>query len=723
MKFSGGGGGPLLVLGLLLAPLAGAQARPGAGSGVHPPQASLPIAVIPLPVSVKQGSGEFLLNAKTRIAADRGTHDVAELLGEYLRPATGYSLEIGGAAGRNTIALALDKKLKRLGPEGYRLEVKRDSIRIRAYAPAGVFYGVQTLRQLLPADVFRRSALNEMRWSVPVVEIEDTPRFSWRGEHMDVARHFMPKEFILKFLDLMALHKLNVFHWHLVDDEGWRVEIKKYPRLALVGGATDYTTFNPVQPMQQVSLPQGGYYTQDDIHEVVRYASERFITVLPEIEMPGHSSAAIAAYPELGNRIEITQGGGDASVLGARDSVLNVDDSTIHFMQDVLSEVLMLFPSKFVHVGGDEVEKRPWQANPRAQQRMHELGLKNEEELQSWFIGQMDQFLTSRGRRLVGWDEILEGGLAPGATVMSWRGIAGGIAAARAGHDVIMAPTQFTYFDYYQWPVASTEPRAISGFLPLELVYSFDPIPPDLSAESAKHVLGAQSQLWSEWIPHRQEMEYMAFPRLCALAEVVWSPQSSRNFADFANRLTSDIERLKVLDVHFRPVTPLPAPAAHWEANPAPSANAGASTPPAMPPTQAATPPAANVTPSAARTATPAPTPVTPAPAPLPPGPFTEREWDVSNSVRTPGTYVAAFIQTQGGGQLEIEWVELREDGNLVARVTHPGSTDTRYRNNDYDFLLPTVQNGSKYTIRASIRAIGVLPLQLPPSGDVYLLK
>jgi len=707
---------------LLLAPLVGAQSQPERSPASTKQSSSLSIAIIPLPVSVKQGIGEFTLNAKTRIGADRGTRNVAELLQHYLTPATGYGLAVGGGGGSNTIALSLDKRLKRLGPEGYRLEVKRDSIRIRGYSAAGVFYGVQTLRQLLPPDIFRRSPVDEMRWTVPVVEIEDTPRFSWRGAHMDVARHFMPKEFILKFLDLMALHKLNVFHWHLVDDEGWRVGIKKYPRLTSVGGLTDYSTFNPVQPMQLVSLPQGGYYTQDDVREVVRYASERFITVLPEIEMPGHSSAAIASYPELGNRIEIVQSGADPSALGSRDSVLNVEDSTVHFMQDVLSEVLTLFPSKFVHVGGDEVEKRPWQANPRAQQRMHELGLKNEEELQSWFIRQMDTFLASHGRRLVGWDEILEGGLASGATVMSWRGVEGGIAAARAGHDVIMAPTQFTYFDYYQWPMASAEPRAISGFLPLEKVYSFDPIPPDLSAESAKHVLGAQSQLWSEWIPQRQEMEYMAFPRLCALAEVVWSPQAARNFADFSDRLADDMMRLEILDVHFRRVTPLPTPVAHWQiASVAAPANPNAA-PPAVPPTQAASPPAANVTVRIpAQTARAAP--VTPPPAPLPPGPFAVQEWDITGDVRTPGAYVAAFIQTSGGGQAEIEWVELLEDGNLVGRVTHPGSTDTRYRNNDYDFALPTVRTGSRYTLRASLRAIGLLPAQLVPSGDVYLLK
>ena len=269
--------------------------------------------------------------------------------------------------------------------------------------------------------------------------------------------------------------------------------------------------------------------------------------------------------------------------------------------------------------------------------------------------------------------------------------------------------------------MASAEPRAISGFLPLEKVYSFDPIPPDLSAESEKHVLGAQSQLWSEWIPQRQEMEYMAFPRLCALAEVVWTPQAARNFADFSNRLATDVERLKILDVHFRPVTALPAPVAHWQISPAPATAASGAAHPAVPPTQAAAPPAANITPRTPAQTPPAP--VTPAPTPLPPGPFAVQEWDISRDVRTPGTYVAAFIQTAGGGQAEIEWVELLEDGNLIGRVTHPGSTDTRYRNNDYDFALPTTHAGSKYILRASLRAIGLLPLQLAPSGDVYLLK
>ena len=285
---------------MLLAPLVGAQSRPTQPSSRSKQPTS--IAIIPLPVSVKQGIGEFTLNAKTRIGADRGTRHVAKLLQHYLTPATGYGLAVVAGGSDNTIALSLDKKLKRLGPEGYRLEVQRGSIRIRAYSAAGIFYGVQTLRQLLPPEIFRRSPVSEMRWSIPAVEIEDTPRFSWRGAHMDVARHFMPKEFVLKFLDLMALHKLNVFHWHLVDGEGWRVEIKKYPRLTEVGGKTDYTTYSPLQPMKRVSLPQGGFYTQDDIREVVRYAADRFITVLPEIEMPGHSKAAITAYPELGNR-------------------------------------------------------------------------------------------------------------------------------------------------------------------------------------------------------------------------------------------------------------------------------------------------------------------------------------------------------------------------------------------------------------------------------------
>jgi hexosaminidase len=642
----------------------------------NPPEITLPIQIIPQPVSVTPGKGSFVFTARTQIVAAASQRALAEQLRDYLRPATGFPLPIVRTAGGNGVTLAIDHSLKRLGPEGYRLEITRASIRIRAFDPAGIFYGIQSLRQLLPADLMRRTPVDGVRWAVPVVVIEDQPRFSWRGSHLDAARHFMPKEFVLKFLDLMALHKLNVLHWHLVDDQGWRIEIKKYPRLALVGGKTDYTTFNPVQPMEAVSLPQGGYYTQDDIREVVRYAAQRFITVVPEIEMPGHSAAAITAYPSLGNKLEVEQGGGDTSFMTfsgmhqAADSNYNVDESTIHVLQDVLTEVLALFPSKFIHIGGDEVDKRPWHYNPKAQARIQELGLKDENDLQSWFVRQMDQFLAAHKRRLIGWDEILEGGLAPGATVMSWRGIDGGIAAAKAGHDVVMTPESSTYLDHYQWIAPRLEPLGIGGFLPLENVYDFEPIPPTLTPTEAQHILGGQAQLWSEFIPQSKQMEYLAYPRLSALAEAVWSPAAKKNFADFSIRLEPDTDRLRILDVNFRPVTPLPAPTTHWVAGDAAAA-------------------------------------------------FTEREWDISSATAAPGQYDVVFFQTGGHGQMEIEWIELRENGNPVQRITSPGSTDPRLRSNDFLFGLPAYHAGSHYTIRASVRGVG----GADTVGDIYVIS
>jgi hexosaminidase len=640
------------------------------------PEIAIPIQIIPQPVSVVPGKGSFVFTAHTQIVAAATQQALAEQLRDYLRPATGFPFPIVRVAGPSSVTIAIDRTLKRLGPEGYRLEITRGAIRIRAFEPAGIFYGIQSLRQLLPPDLMRRTPVDGVRWAVPFATIEDTPRFSWRGSHLDVARHFMPKEFVLKFLDLMAMHKLNVLHWHLVDDQGWRIEIKKYPRLALIGGKTDYTTFNPVQPMQAASLPQGGYYTQDDIREVVRYAAQRFITVVPEIEMPGHSAAAITAYPSLGNKLEIEQVGGDTSFMTfsgmnqAADSNYNVDESTIHVLQDVLTEVMALFPSKFIHIGGDEVDKRPWRYNPKAQARMHELGLKDENELQSWFVRQMDQFLAAHNRRLLGWDEILEGGLAPGATVMSWRGIDGGIAAAKAGHDVVMSPESFTYLDHYQWIAPRLEPLAIGGFLPLENVYNFEPVPPTLTAVEAQHVLGGQAQLWSEFIPQTKQMEYLAYPRLSALAEALWSPRATHNFADFSTRLKPDLIRLQILDVHFRPLTPLPAPAAHWIAGDAAAA-------------------------------------------------FTEREWDISSGFSAPGQYDVVFFLTGGHGQMEIEWIELSENGTSVQRIARPGSTDPRLRINDYLFGLPAYHAGSKYTIRASVRGIG----GVDTVGDIYVIS
>ncbi|HEU4631197.1 MAG TPA: family 20 glycosylhydrolase, partial [Gemmatimonadaceae bacterium] len=403
--------------------------------------------------------------------------------------------------------------------------------------------------------VFRAAPVGGTAWTIPAVHVEDRPRFAWRGAHLDVSRHFMPREFVEKYIDLMALHRLNTFHWHLTDDQGWRLEIRKYPRLTEVGAWRTRTLVGRRVSADSTAwrydeTPHGGYYTQDDVREVVAYAAARHVTVVPEIEMPGHAVAAIAAYPQLGVTEQPPEVG---TRWGVYSEILNAEPGTVAFMQDVLTEVLELFPGPFVHVGGDEADKTLWKASPQIQARIRELGLADEHALQSWFIRQMDDFLTAHGRRLVGWDEILEGGLAPNATVMSWRGTAGGIAAARAGHDVVMAPNGSTYLDHYQSRDVAREPMAIGGFLPLDSVYLYEPVPAELDAAAARHVLGAQAQLWTEYIPDPKQAEYMAYPRLAALAEVVWTPAAEKDLADFRRRLAVHLRRLDALDVRYRP--------------------------------------------------------------------------------------------------------------------------------------------------------------------------
>jgi hexosaminidase len=590
------------------------------------------VTVIPQPMKVTVRAGEFLLNRDTRVIVDasalhaeamdsaraadaeqaaKRVEEIAELLVEWLAPATSYRLQIAdyrlekqrravsretratsheSRIPKNVILLKIDLSLGRLGEEGYTLEVERERVEIRAPASAGIFYGVQTLRQLFPPEIFARAKLtaegaegrdgglktaptekraaeqprnsatpNRVRWAVPCVSIVDRPRFAWRGAHLDVVRHFLPKEFVLKFIDTIALHKLNTFHWHLTDDQGWRLEIKKYPKLTAVGAWRKETRVGKEGESDKFDgTPHGGFYTQEEIREVVEYARRRYVTVVPEIEMPGHAQAAIASYPELGVTGEPLE---VMTFWGVSKNIFNVEESTIEFLQDVLDEVLALFPSKYIHIGGDEAVKDQWRASPRVQERMRELGVKNEEELQSWFIRRMDQFLTARGRRLVGWDEILEGGLAPGATVMSWRGVRGGIEAAKAGHDVVMAPSQYTYFDHYQ-SRGPDEPLAIGGFTPLEKVYAYEPVPDALNGEERQRVLGAQGQLWTEYIASPEQAEYMAWPRLCALAEVVWSPRELRVWPNFAWRLRTHVLRLQGLGVKYRsPNQPVVPPA------------------------------------------------------------------------------------------------------------------------------------------------------------------
>jgi len=513
------------------------------------------IAVVPQPVRVERGAGVFTLTARTVVVADPALARQARQLVSMIAPATGFDLAVrtGAAPAGAHIALRIDRALeKALGAEGYRVSVRPRAITIRAAAPAGVFYGMQTLRQLLPADVFREARVARS-WQVPAVTIEDMPRFAWRGMHLDVSRHFQPKEFVKKYIDLLAIHKMNRFHWHLTDDQGWRIEIRKYPKLTQVAAWRKHTLIGPhrtnPKPEHFDNTPHGGFYTQDDIREIVAYAADRFITIVPEIEMPGHSQAVVAAYPELGSVDEPVD---VRTTWAVSPYILNAEPGTIRFMQNVLQEVIELFPGTWIHIGGDEAEKTQWKASPRIQARIRELDLKDEHELQSWFIKQMDAFLTARKRRLIGWDEILEGGLAENATVMAWRGVEHAITAARSGHDAVLAPTSHTYFDYYQSQDKASEPPAIGGFLPLEKVYAWEPMPAALEPQFRKHILGVQGQVWTEYLPNPKAVEYMAFPRAIALAEVAWSPAAGRSFDEFRARLGAHLLRLSMLDVNFR---------------------------------------------------------------------------------------------------------------------------------------------------------------------------
>jgi hexosaminidase len=510
--------------------------------------------IVPQPVKMTAGAGRFLITQRTVVSTDAASAAIGHQLARYLEPAIGARLRVQstGAAPARSISLRRDRTLARLGEEGYVLEVRPTRVIARAHGAAGLFYAVQTIRQLLPADIFREALVDRREWPIPAVSIEDHPRFAWRGGHLDVARHFMPKEFVKKYIDLLALHKMNVFHWHLTEDQGWRLEIKQYPRLTEIGAWRKETLVGrPGRGSEQTfdGKRHGGFYTQEDAKEIVGYAKARHISVVPEIEMPGHAVAAISAYPELGVTGEPME---VAKTWGIFSDILNADPSTVEFMQNVLTEVMAIFPGRYIHIGGDEADKAKWKASEKIQARIRELGVNDEHELQSWFIRQMDAFLVSHKRRLVGWDEILEGGLADNAVVMSWRGTKGGIAAARAGHDVIMAPTSHTYMDYYQSKEQANEPLAIGGFLPLETVYGFEPVPAELEPQFAKHVLGAQGQLWTEYMPNPKQVEYMAFPRMSALAEVVWTPKERKDYAGFLQRLAPHLDRLRALDVNYR---------------------------------------------------------------------------------------------------------------------------------------------------------------------------
>ncbi|MFE0102818.1 beta-N-acetylhexosaminidase [Streptomyces sp. NPDC059009] len=520
--------------------------------------------LIPAPRHSRSLGGLFPLDQETQLEAGPGTEGVARWMRSTIGAATGLPLAPGDDDD-NRIVLSINEER---AVEGYRIVADDYAIRIEGGSAAGLFWGAQTFRQLLGPEAFRRAPVVERsEWHVPLCVVEDEPRFRWRGMMLDVARHFMPKEGVFRYLDLLAAHKLNVFHFHLTDDQGWRIEIKRYPKLTEVGSWRPRTKWGHRASELWSETPHGGYYTQDDIREIVAYAHARHIAVVPEIDIPGHSQAAIAAYPELGNRDVVdTERLGVWDTWGVDPNVLAPTEDVLRFYEGVLEEVLELFPSTFIHMGGDECPKDQWKQSPLAQARIKELGVGDEDGLQSWFIRHFDAWLGARGRRLIGWDEILEGGLAEGATVSSWRGYAGGIAAAKAGHDVVMCPEQQVYLDHRQHG-GPDEPVPIGYVRTLADVYHFEPVPPQLTEDEARHVLGTQANVWTEVMEHQGRVDYQVFPRLVAFAEVAWSAlpaAADRDFADFERRMAAHYGRLDALGVDYRPPGgPLP-----WQRRP-----------------------------------------------------------------------------------------------------------------------------------------------------------
>jgi hexosaminidase len=527
---------PLFALLLLAAPLA-----------AQTPDTTRP-SLIPWPASYRADSGRWMPVGAVTVSGPAGQtaeqRELASLTRLTLQESFGIPARAAAAGRPADVTVRI-----RPGPvadslrESYRLRVTPRGITIEARSGAGIFYALQTLRQLAA------SAGNGAGRGLPAVDISDRPRFKWRGLHLDVVRHFYSVEFVKRYIDLMARYKYNTFHWHLTDDQGWRIEINGYPRLTSVGAWRKETikgkNFNPYIGD---SIPYGGYYTQAEIREVVRYAAERFVTVVPEIEMPGHAKAAVAAYPELA----CTPGPFEVGTIwGVEDDIFCPTEHTFKVLEDVLTQVMALFPSKYIHVGGDEVPKVRWKNSEFVQALMRREGLKNEEEVQNWFISRIERFLNAHGRRLIGWDEIIDGGIAPEATVMSWRGIAGGITAARAGHDVVMTPGSHVYFDHLQGD-PRTEPLSIGGYSPLEKVYAFEPVPTELTAAQARHILGAQANMWNEYVATEAHIEYMIWPRALALSEVLWSPLAARDWNSFATRLPGALTLLDTRRVNYR---------------------------------------------------------------------------------------------------------------------------------------------------------------------------
>jgi hexosaminidase len=519
------------------------------------------VNIIPAPVELKMNTGNFSFNHSTQIIAAESAMHEAKMFNFYLKKLYGYALpvksKLGNSKSGNVIILELTKSTDR--KDAYNMAVESNKILITSTGNEGLFYGIQTLLQLLPEN---KTEIAEQPYEIPQLSIKDYPRFQYRGMHLDVGRHFFGVDFIKKYIDYLAYYKFNNFHWHLTEDQGWRIEIKRYPRLTSVGGFRNGTIIGHYPGTGNDSIHSGGFYTQEQIKDIVKYAQDRFITIIPEIEMPGHSSAAIAAYPQLScfpdesTKIsDKTPWAGSRNgkqvqqTWGVFEDVYCPSEYTFKFLENVLDEVMKLFPSKYIHIGGDECPKTAWKRSAFCQKLIKDKNLKDEHGLQSYFIQRIEKYLNSKGRSIIGWDEILEGGLAPNATVMSWRGEEGGIAAAQQKHDVIMTPGTYVYFDHSQ--TKTEDSVTIGGYLPLEKVYNYEPVPKELTGEEAKYVLGAQGNVWTEYMGNTSKVEYMIFPRMSALSEVLWSPKENRNWKEFSDKLPDIYKRYELWGANY----------------------------------------------------------------------------------------------------------------------------------------------------------------------------
>ena len=645
-------------------------------------------ALIPLPQQMQVRPGVFTLcatppvpgmpaQATTRILVDAASAPVGDYLAALLLRSTGCQFQVrtntGSAAVRGAILLTTTNALPSLGTEGYELTVAPDSVVIRAPAPAGVFYGVQSLLQLLPPEVLSLQAARNVRWTAPCVYIQDQPRFSWRGWMLDSVRHFFTKDEVKQLIDAMALNKLNTFHWHLDDDSGWRVEIKKWPLLTQVGAWRTNTMF-ALNPRASTTWREdgnyGGFYTQDDVREIVAYATQRYITIVPEIEMPGHSSAALAAYPQFAcGCLTCSNGPYSLSVTSYVGGVFCIArPETTAFLKDVLTEVMGLFPGPYIHIGGDEVNFGNWNKHTLDQQATNALGTASMQVYQGYFAQQMSNWIKDQGRTMIGWSEIMNGGLVTNTAMMDWLNTMA-VRTATNRQYVVMAASATLYINKWETGssagdgngvVWSNEPPAQSGYVPLTNVYAYEPIPAALPAAYTNYILGAEGPCWTEWIPSLLNMQFRIFPRLSAIAEVDWTPAALKNWTDFTNRLQVQKQRYARMGINYNPSAP-PPQAGTW---------------------------------------TPTQTPAT----------YSTRSWDITSTVTGPGEVNASFCWKAGANGLDIAWAALLENGVEVDRDTHAGFTYSGKITTNrpaYVLRLPAYRRGATYTLSASVQGHG----------------